>query len=146
VRIRTKPNRRNVERITLNLASMIDVTFLLLIYFMVTMVIQPQEDRLSPTLQTESAEGASSENDFQTQIVDVLLLDGEPTYRIGGRDCRDRASLQAVLDPLPKSVGVFVKVNAGVPVGFAVTAIQVARDAGFEQVTYVPARRGRDAD
>ena len=34
---------------------MIDVTFLLLIYFMVTMVMTPDEDHLSPTLQTQTA-------------------------------------------------------------------------------------------
>jgi biopolymer transport protein ExbD len=37
--------------VTLNLASMIDLTFLLLIYFMVTTVLARPEDRLSPTLQ-----------------------------------------------------------------------------------------------
>ena len=55
MRIRARPSRRRAERITLNLASMIDVTFLLLIYFMVTMVLQDQEDHLSPTLQTQLA-------------------------------------------------------------------------------------------
>ena len=38
----------------LNLASMIDVTFLLLAYFMVAMVLEQNEDHLSPTLQTQA--------------------------------------------------------------------------------------------
>ena len=139
MRIRARPSRRRVDRITLNLASMIDVTFLLLIYFMVTMVLSDQEDHLSPTLQTETEATAGEATDFQPQIIDVMVLDGAPAYRIGSRVMRDRSELAEALAPLPTSVGVFIKVATGVPVGFAVQAIQVSRDAGFDQVTYVPA-------
>jgi biopolymer transport protein ExbD len=138
MRIRVRPSRRRLERITLNLASMIDVTFLLLAYFMLTMVITAREDHLSPTLQTQRESASGEASDFQPQIIEVLVLDGAPAYRLGTRIFRDRAALTAALEGLPRSVGVFVKVYAGVPVGFAVAAIQVGRDAGFEQVTYVP--------
>ncbi|NNF45111.1 MAG: biopolymer transporter ExbD [Phycisphaerales bacterium] len=140
MRIRVRSSRRRTERITLNLASMIDVTFLLLIYFMVTMVMAEQEDRLSPTLQTQSEQSSGAATDFQPQIIRVRMSGDAPAYHLGGRILPDRDGLQAALEPLPKSVGVFVEVHDGVPVGFAVTAIQVARDAGFEQVTYVPAK------
>ena len=139
MRIRVRPSRRRPEQITLNLASMIDVTFLLLTYFMVTMVLAAQEDHLSPTLQTQRESTSGEASDFQPQVIEVLPLNGAPVYRLGSRIMRDRRELAAVLEPLPKSVGVFVKVDDGVPVGVAVAAIQVARDAGFEQVTYVPA-------
>ena len=138
MRIRVRPSRRRLERITLNLASMIDVTFLLLAYFMLTMVITAREDHLSPTLQTQRESASGEASDFQPQIIEVLILDGAPAYRLGTRVFRDRAALTAALEGLPRSVGVFIKVYAGVPVGFAVAAIQVGRDAGFEQVTYVP--------
>ena len=49
-----------------------------------------------------------------------------------------KSMLLEALEPLPKEAGVFIKVHEGVPVGFAVAALQVARDAGFDQVTYVP--------
>ena len=118
---------------------MIDVTFLLLIYFMVTMVLRDQEDHLSPTLQTESEAATDEATDFQPQIIDVVMVDGAPAYRVGPRVMHERSELADALSRLPKSVGVFVKVTAGVPVGFAVQAIQVSHDAGFDQVTYVPA-------
>jgi biopolymer transport protein ExbD len=140
MRIRARPSRRRLDRITLNLASMIDVTFLLLIYFMVTMVLTAQEDHLSPTLQTQRDAASAEMSDFQPQIIDVLVLDGAPAYRLGPRVIRERGGLAQALDGLPTSVGVFINVYDGVPVGFAVAAIQVARDAGFEQVTYVPAQ------
>lgn len=119
---------------------MIDVTFLLLIYFMMAMVRIAQEDHLSPTLQTQRDAATAEASDFQPQVIEVRVVDGAPAYRLGSRVFRERGALAAALDALPRSVGVFVHVFDGVPVGFAVAAIQVARDAGFEQVTYVPAR------
>ncbi len=116
---------------------MIDVTFLLLIYFMVTTVLAKPEDRLSPTLQTQR-QRADATSDFQLQIVEVLLLEGRPAYRVGARVARTEAELLDALETLPRSVGVFIKVYDQVPVGFAVSAIQAARDVGFDQVTYVP--------
>jgi biopolymer transport protein ExbD len=118
---------------------MIDVTFLLLTYFMVTMVLAAQEDHLSPTLQTERDSASGEASDFQPQIIEVIALDGAPAYRLGTAVMRNRRELAATLEPLPKSVGVFVKVDDGIPIGVTVAAIQVARDVGFEQVTYVPA-------
>jgi biopolymer transport protein ExbD len=140
MRIRIRPSSRRTDRITLNLASMIDVTFLMLIYFMVTMVLERQEDHLSPTLQTEHESAAGAASDFEPQQIEVLVLDGAPAYRLGSRVMRLRGDLEDALAPLPKSVGVFVKVSGGVSVDFAVAAIQASRDAGFDQVTYVPAQ------
>ncbi len=136
--IRARKSRRSLDRITLNLASMIDVTFLLLIYFMVATVLRDQEDHLSPTLQTQRESASGEASDFQPQVIDVVVLDGVPSYRMGTRVLTQRAELAAALEPLPRSVGVFIRVSAGVPVGFAVAALQVSHDAGFEQVTYVP--------
>lgn len=140
MRIRAKPSRRRVERITLNLASMIDVTFLLLIYFMVTTVLAKQEDRLSPTLQTEQDSASGEWSDFQPQIVKVAVVEGTPAYLLGPSVYRQKQPLGEALRRLPKAAGVFIHVENGIPVGFAVSAIQAARDAGFDQVTYVPAK------
>ncbi len=118
---------------------MIDVTFLLLLYFMVTTVLAKPEDRLSPTLQMQRDSTASSASDFEPQIVEVKRIDGEPGYRLGATVLRDKLTLTAALRGLPKSPGVFINVHGDVDVAYAVAAVQAARDAGFEQVTYVPA-------
>jgi biopolymer transport protein ExbD len=138
MRIRVKKSRRRADQIALNLASMIDVTFLLLIYFMVTTVLARPEDRLEPTLQTQSPEQTGTTSDFQPQRVEVLQLDGKAVYRLSGQVFTSQRDLTTALQPLPKDPGVFVDVHDGVAVGFAVAAIQAARDAGFKQVTYVP--------
>ena len=123
----------------INLASMIDVSFLLLFYFMVGTMIHDRENRLSTGLQTQDG-GPGSLGDFQSQNIEVKLEGTNPVYVIGTNLCRTREQLQAVLESLPKSAGVFVQVHDDVPVSFAVAAVQAARDQGFEQVTYVPAK------
>ncbi len=117
---------------------MIDVTFLLLIYFLITTVLAEPEDRLTPDLKVQTGEAAGSEADFEPQVVEVLVHDGAPAYRLGPSVFRTRGELRERLEQLPRGAGVFVQVGGGVPVGFAVAAIQIARDLGFEQVTYVP--------
>lgn len=139
MRLHGRPTRKRRERITLNLASMIDVTFLILIYFLLTTVLVRPEDRLTSALQTQS-DSAVTMSDFQPQIIEVLMQDGQPMYRVGGRVIALRGELADTLAPLPKNEGVFIHVFDEVPVGFAVAAMQVAHDAGFDQVTYVPQR------
>jgi biopolymer transport protein ExbD len=141
VRIRVKPSRRHLDRVTVNLASMIDVSFLILFYFMVGTILEDRETRLTTALRTQSPGEAGSVGDFQTQNVDVRLIDATPAYQLGGRVLRSGDDLLEALMPLPKGAGVFIRVFDDVPVGFAVTAVQVAHDAGFEQVTYVPEKK-----
>ena len=140
VRLRPRNSARRFDRVTINLASMIDVSFLLLFYFMVATMLEDREKRLSTALQTQSPASVKKTSDFQSQNIEVRMIDEAPAYRLGSRVLHDKRELAAALDPLPKSAGVFVRVFDDVPVGFAVAAVQVARDAGFEQVTYVPAK------
>lgn len=142
MRIRVPPSRRRIDRVTINLASMIDVSFLLLFYFMVATMLEDRETRLSTGLQTQSG-GSGSVGDFQTQNIEVRVVDSVPAYVIGTHVCRDRAQLTAALEPLPKTAGAFVKVSDDVNVGFAVAAVQIAHDVGFDQVTYVPATKNK---
>ena len=61
MRIHARKNSRRADRLTLNLASMIDCTFLLLAYFIVTTIVVSPEDRLSPNLQSERDESAAED-------------------------------------------------------------------------------------
>ena len=116
---------------------MIDVVFLLLIFFMVTQATVIPEDRLSPTLKTLDEE-TNQESDFQQQIVDVVMADGKPVYRIGQREVATKAELLEALKPLRLESGLIISVADEAPVEFAYDAIQAARDVGFDEVTYVP--------
>jgi biopolymer transport protein ExbD len=123
----------------LQLTSMIDVVFLLLIFFMATTTLSSPESRLSTGLQTErddSARGA----DFQAQIVEARLVEGAPAFVLGQRVFRDKAELTRTLRELPKEAGVFVRVFGDVRVEWAAAALQACEDAGFARVNYVPAK------
>ena len=123
----------------LSLSSMIDVVFLLLAYFLITTVVTQREDRLTPNLQLERDASGGETQDFEPQVVEVLVIDSSVVFRIGGRDFTERAALIAALAELPKDPGLFIRVTDGPSVGDAAMAIQCGRDAGFEEVTYVPA-------
>ena len=138
MRFQKRRSRVRVDRLTMNLASMIDVTFLLLVYFIVSTVMARPEDQLTSAIQTRDAESAGAEIDYQPQVVEVVAIDGVPFYVIRNRRLGDLAGLRRVLEDLPTELGVFIRVSADLPVDFALAAVQAARDAGFEQVTYVP--------
>ena len=138
MRFRARRSRVRVDRLTLNLASMIDVTFLLLVYFIVSTVMARPEDQLTSAIQTRDSDSAGSEIDYQPQVVEVVAIQGVPSYVIGSRRLRDLPGLREVLRDPPTELGVFIRVSGEIPVEFALSAVQAARDAGFEQVTYVP--------
>ncbi|MEE2908019.1 MAG: biopolymer transporter ExbD [Planctomycetota bacterium] len=137
MRFTTRQNRGG-KRLIMNMTSLIDVTFLLLVYFMVSTVMASPEDRLRPTIRTQDESASGSDADFQPQIVDVILVAGVPTYRLGQNDMTTASQLRDRLSNLPADLGVFIRGGEGVSVGFTMAAIQAARDTGFEQVTYVP--------
>jgi len=139
-RIQTRRSgRERASRITLNMASMIDVVFLLLAYFLLTTVMVRPEDRLTPNLAVERVK-ASDASDFEPQILEVVVVGEGPRYRLGARLIEERQELVEALRALPQEAGLVVRVHDDAPVGFAATALQSGRDAGFTQVTYVPMR------
>jgi len=123
----------------LQITPMIDVIFLLLIYFLLSTSYSPPESELVPSLQSQRVESGSAA-DLQPQIVEVDIFQGAPGFRIGGRVLRSKDELRAVLEELPSEGGVFIEGADRVTVRWAAAAIQASRDAGFEKVTYVPKR------
>lgn len=131
---RGKP-KRGVE--ALPMTSMIDVVFLLLIFFLVTANFSEREDRLESTIQSERT-GAVVQ-DLQPQIVSVEMSGTHVVFRIGERAVQTGDALRVLLEQLPKEAGVAVRVSDQVPIQAAATALQAAHDAGFTKRTYVPA-------
>lgn len=120
----------------LPMTSMIDVVFLLLIFFMLTSTMTPSESQLAAALQSEHKGGRAA--DFQPQVISVENFQGEPIFRLGERMITTQDSLTSLLRGLPKEGGVFVKVARDVPVSAVAAAIQACKDAGFIKVSYVP--------
>ena len=136
--VANKLERAGAKRALLPMTPLIDVVFLLLIYFMVTSSMTPSESRLSSALQTESKSGRAA--DLQPQVVLVDVVDGAAVFIMGGRVMRTKRELTELLVQLPKESGVFVKVESRAPVRATAAALQACKDAGFSKVTYVPAQ------
>ena len=122
---------------SLPMTSMIDVVFLLLIFFLVTSSFAPDEGRIDSALQTEGSGVATS--DLQPQVVHVERSGAVVMYRVGQRTTTSAQELTSILRQLPREAGVAVRVSGEVPVGAAARAMQAAHDAGFEKRSYVPA-------
>ena len=122
----------------LPMTSLIDVVFLLLIFFMVTASFNARENQLASALQSDQ-QGSGRAADLQPQILSVEMEGELVIYRIGERVFTSRGPLVETLSRLHKDTGVFVKVSNAAPVEAAAIAIQSCKDAGFRKVTYVPA-------
>ncbi|MDA0803601.1 MAG: biopolymer transporter ExbD [Planctomycetota bacterium] len=131
--------RRRSRSTVLGLTSMIDATFLLLAYFIFTSGMQRPESDLRAQTATES-DRASGAAMLEPQVVDVLPgAAGGAVFRLGVVNHSDRQSLETALRGLPRGPGLVVRVHDGVIVADAAAAMQAGRNAGFEEVSYVPA-------
>ena len=132
---RSKRRRRNTLG-ALPLTSMIDVVFLLLVFFLVTANFAKKENQLPSALQTEG--GGVQSSDLQPQIIKISMVAGAVTYTIGQVQCSDRQTLESVLNQLPRDAGVAIKAEPDAPIQSIATALQAARNAGFARRSYVP--------
>ncbi|GAB5495332.1 MAG: hypothetical protein Phyf2KO_04120 [Phycisphaerales bacterium] len=120
--------------VRLPLVGMIDVFFLLLVYFIVSTTLAIPEDELSAALSPQSDSAAS---DLQPQSVVVEMQGDSPIYKVGGQRLSTQSELRELLSQLPKDAGVFLQVEDSAPVWAAAAALQACHDAGYEKLTYV---------
>jgi biopolymer transport protein ExbD len=132
-----KLNRHN--RVELAMTSMIDVVFLLLIFFMTTASFVKTERQLDTNIKSQES-SRSVASDLEPAIVEVVNVEGVFLYRVGGRTLQTPVELTDLLRQFPSQVdGAYVKVSNDVPFRLAAAAIQACKDAGFSLVSYVPA-------
>lgn len=136
----TSRSAKHGSKLDLPLTSMIDVVFLLLIYFLVTSSLVEEERELDSGIKVERA-SAQSARDLGPAIVDIVQGGSGYVYRLGGREIVSAGELRSVLDQFENKLdGAFVRVDDGAPFDMAATAIQACKDARFLSVSYVPLR------
>lgn len=118
----------------LPMTSMIDVVFLLLIFFMVTASFSADEDQLSAAI---GADGAGTPSTLQPQIVRIRDFEGVTVYEIGAHRLQSTRSLANILKALPKEQGVVFRVSDSVPIADVASAMQAAFNAGYIKRSYV---------
>ena len=131
-------SRRHGSKIDLQMTSMIDCVFLLLIFFMVTSSFNRTERELDTGLATET-KTVKAAGDLAPIVVEVIHGDGGFVFKVGGRQLESREELTNVLRKIENKLdGAFVRAADDAPFLMASGAIQACKDAGFLKTTYAP--------
>lgn len=137
--MRLASQRRKATKVELGMTSMIDVVFLLLIFFMTTSSFFRTERNLDPAIRVERRSASAAANDLQPAIVEVVRSGERFVYRLGTREFASADELGEVLQQFDnKSEGAFVRVADEAPFGMAAAAVQACKSARFVPVSYVP--------
>jgi biopolymer transport protein ExbD len=131
-----KLTSRGGSKLDMQMTSMIDVVFLLLIFFMVTSSFQKTERELDPAVKVERT-GARTAQDLAPAIVEVRRgTSGDYVFQLGGRELTSPAELTQVLAQFENKTQSFVRAADDAPFQMAAAAIQACKDARFTVATY----------
>jgi biopolymer transport protein ExbD len=129
-------NRRHGSKIDLQMTSMIDCVFLLLIFFMVTSSFNRTERELDAGLAIQGA--AATQADLAPTIIEIVR--GEASgfvFKLGGQRLITAEELSAVLQRIENKLdGAFVRADDEAPFLLAASAIQACKDAGILKTVY----------
>ena len=132
-------HRQRHRRLELSMTSMIDVVFLLLIFFLVTTTFVRPERQLLSAIQSNEREAAKSESLLEPAVVDVVRLGEKAVFKIGAITTDNIDEVERVLQGFEnKSEGAWVRVADNVPFEFAAQAIGACKAAGFTGVAWLP--------
>jgi biopolymer transport protein ExbD len=138
--MRLSSRKRNREtKLELAMTPMIDVVFLLLIYFMTTTAYMRPEMHLDSGIKVREKSAASATSHLEPAIIEVLRSGDGALFRIGSREISSQDELTGVLRQFPNKLdGAFVRVHDDVSFRFAAAAIQACKSADFSVVSYIP--------
>jgi biopolymer transport protein ExbD len=144
--VRLTRHKLQATKIELSMTSMIDVVFLLLIFFMITSSFVHTERNLDPAIRVERASPTQVTSDLQPAIVEIVRSDLGFVYQLGARQFHSASDLTEVLRQFEnKQDGAFVRVADDVLFGMAASAIQACKAANFVPVSYLPVASSSDA-
>ncbi len=136
-------NERASDALSLNLTGMIDVVFLLLIFFILTMTfIRPREWLPTPINLPGNVEAALEfeELDPDEPVVIVLKWQGfRPEWRLAGRVIQEYQELQTTLSALAEldaSLRIILDIDGDAPLGHGIDLYDACRWAGFRQIQF----------
>jgi len=121
------------------MTSMIDVVFLLLIFFIVTTTFVRPEREIASAIKVNEQKSTSQQSNLEPAIVDVFRSNAQVRFRVGAVRTNDLNEIKTLLNGFTnKSEGAFVRVAGDVPYEAAAQAIGACRASGFESVSYLP--------
>ena len=139
------PFTRNTRGpLKVEMTPMIDVVFLLLIFFLWTSSFQVAEQLLPSGVAEESVAGgntteATEQVDFENIIVRISWVDAAARWTINEREIGDWSAVAKTLAAVAQvrsEVPVVVDPDADVPLGHVIDVYDLARQIGCEQVRF----------
>ncbi len=133
-------SRRKRPPLEITLTPMIDVVFLLLIFFMVTTTFNQQSE-----LKIKLPEATGEESSSAEKMI-TLIIDAEGTYFITGddglphqlinqnNDTLRRALIQAAGNS--RKIPFIISADGKTPHQAVITALDIASDLGFSRITF----------
>ena len=118
---------------------MIDVVFLLLIFFIVTTTFVRPEREIASAIKVNEQKSTAQNSNLEPAIIDVFRSNAQVQFRVGAVRTNDLNEIKILLNGFTnKSEGAFVRVAGDVPYEAASQAIGACRASGFESVSYLP--------
>jgi len=127
--------RRNREKLEITLTPMIDVVFLLLIFFMVTTTFNRATE-----IKIKLPEATGAELSEQPKVLN-LTIDADGTYYVNNHQLLNQKLTtlkKALLDVAGNSrmMPFVISADAKTPHQAVISALDVASQAGFSQITF----------
>ncbi len=136
--MRLSSRKRSENKMELSNTGMIDIVFLLLVFFLVTSSFIPPEKEIRPAIATEKKNSSRASSDFEKAIVEIVAEGGNFLYKLGGIKTSDKQELLESLRAFPNKIeGAFVKSDDDAPFDMTAQAISTCKEAGFVVVTFV---------
>jgi len=145
---RPSPYRDGQQRLDVKMTPMIDVIFLLLVFFVATASFHAIEEVL-PTRFTLPGTAASQAPidpeiiDLDEIVIDVGWRAGRPAWEIAGRQYASLAELGAVLSAtreLKPDLPVILDVEGPVPMEHVIDVYDLCRAVGLERIQFAASR------
>ena len=131
--------QRGNRRIELSMTSMIDVVFLLLIFFLVTTTFLRPEQQVASAIKVNEQSATQARSELEPAIVDIFMQGKQTWFRLGAISTNNLEEVSKALKNFEnKDMGAFVRVADRVPFEKAAQTIGTCRAAGFESVSYLP--------
>ncbi len=143
--MRTPTHSLDRDRLDVKMTPMIDVVFLLLIFFVCTASFQALEESLPTNLSTPSGAAEVEQpldpelEELESIVVKVRVEAGRLTWQVGEKPC---SSLRQVRDALRllaelnNKLPVILDIGGAAPMGDVVAVYDVCRLVGFQRVQF----------
>ena len=126
--------------LALSMTSMIDVVFLLLIFFIVTTTFVRPERQVQSSIKVNEKDAAQEQSDLDPAIVEISRFGDVIQFRIGAIKTNKLDEVEKILRGFEdKAEGAFVRAADNVPFEAAAQAIGVCKSSGFTTVSYLQA-------